>query len=216
MTAKLGMLRALVQGVVCSVSLAALVVSFLPGTVLVAETAASTMPCEVPAEFENRFVVVNGDVEVTIASERAEYKAGETITIFILYRNIGTETLRIERPSTPMHGFSVLPEDCKSAHQPECDAMLRFQIPFIVFPAFDLMVLASGECKSWSYPWNGRDRNGAQLLGRFTVLGGIWERPPVMFLNDYSVPEGGAPLGIEIGEVGVDQATWGKVRALFR
>ena len=176
-------------------------------------------PCEVPAHLQHRFVVMSGAVEVTIASERPRFEAGETIPLYIQYRNTGQDTVRVLRPNTPMNGFSVLPDTCKSSDQPGCDAALFFQHPTIVQPTTDLMVLASGECRSWELPWNGRTNGTAgdrQLLGRFTVLGGIWERPLEMFLYHYSLPEGGAPLVIEIGPVAVEATAWGRVRSLFR
>jgi len=175
-----------------------------------------TAPCEVPPQFENRFVILDGDVEVTIASERAEYKAGDTITIYIFYTNMSADTLRIERPESPMHGFSVLPDTCKSSRQAGCDLALLHQIPFIVSPVLDWMVLAPGDCDSWTYPWNGRDRNGEQLLGRFTILGGVWDHGPGLFLHDYILPGGGAPLGVAVGAMPVEMVPWGRVRALYR
>ena len=181
-------------------------------------TVASATPCDVPPTLENRKTVVDGDVEVTIASERATYEAGDTITIYIVYKNMGADTLRFERNNSPMHGFSVLPETCTSSRQAGCDALLLFQFPRIVHPTTDAMELPPGECHSWSYAWNGRtnDVDDHQLLGQFTVLGGVWAEPVVLYLHDYSLPGGGAPLGIEIGATTVQPATWGRVRTLFR
>lgn len=191
----------------------------LHGAILAAP---GTAVCELPDHLRNQSVVMAGDVEVTIASESAFYSAGEMITLYLLYRNTGQDTVRIERPNSPMHGFSVLPDSCKSSAQPGCDAAVFFQQPAIVQPMFDQMVLAPGACDSWDLTWNGRSGGvpnhpeDQQLLGRFTVLGGVWERPLVMFLHHYSLPAGGAPLGIEIGPMAVEEATWGRVRRLFR
>lgn len=197
--------------------LAALVMfslSTLPVVLLPAVSVAQS--CPPPAGFTNTTTVQEGDLKVTLATDRYDYLVNQAVNIYLALENAGSTSLTIPNVSliTPLESFLILPADCTDYETPAgCSQATLFAYPGIVSFFGQAVTLPPGACRTYTQQWHGTPRlGGTTAPGFYSVIGGLHTA-----LGQFHAPTGGARLMIRINpDIGVPAmpASWSGVKAL--
>ena len=174
-------------------------------------------PCEIPAQYTHRAILVDGPTEVTIAAGKFHYLAGETVPLFLLIKNVGSTTLTIERANSPMDGFMCLPLECPALEVPGCDDEILWYTPQVLSPSTDTISLQPGECEARATEWN-RISNfgphtGDPVAGIVNLLGGLLDHVPA---RAFFLPRGGLGLQLTLEPLATIPTTWSQAKHLYR
>jgi len=170
--------------------------------------------CELPAEFSNFAVVTEGDLEVTLATDRLTYTPGDIVSFYLIVHNLGTSVFSINWGIDPQDGIFVMPDTCTAVDQGDCFDNNVFYHPQVVYFYSPGTTLDPGECRIWEREWD----TGTQSPddGTYNVLGGMIEPCFCPTIGAFHVPTSGVLLQLTIGgTVPADETTWGGIKALY-
>jgi hypothetical protein len=169
--------------------------------------------CPVPPSYTHSTSVVDGDLRITLATDRATYFVRDPVAMFLLFENTGGSTVTIPNPSsiTPLYDFDIVPESCDVPGPPDC--LELFHDPTIVHFFGAPIDVAPGECLSYAASWDGVPSSGTARAGSFVVRAGMTSGAGRLFL-----PPGGIRLPFAIQDVLVPArpTTWGRLKSIYR
>jgi hypothetical protein len=156
-----------------------------------------------------------GGLQFTLATEAYQYAVGDPVNITMIVENTGSVTATIPNPSliSPLEAIWVVADTCATFYVDDCPSVSPFFWPQGLLYFGVSIVLAPGECRTYTQIWNGVPwQGGTTQPGLYAVLGGM-SRGSTLFM-----PEGGVRLPIRIGEEGVptDRRSWGAIKASYR
>ncbi len=170
--------------------------------------------CELPTGFANSAVVNEGDLNVTFATDKVVYAAGETVQFYFIVENVGASTFSINWNIDPQDAIFVMPLSCTSLNQTCYDNAVFIHPPIVYFYSAGT-TLAPGECRIWARAWDTAVIPAA--AGTYNVLGGMFEPTFDPAIGIFHVPSAGILLNLTIeGTVPVEGGTWGKIKAIYR
>ncbi len=177
--------------------------------------ASGAQPCPLPPQYTNSASVMVGDLRFILATETYLYAVGDPVSIIMTVENTGSGSVTIPNPSmiSPLQALWVVADTCATFYVDDCPSVSPFYWPQSHYYFGVSIVLAPGECRTYTQTWNGVPwQGGTAQPGFYAVLGGM-SRGSTLFM-----PQGGVRLPIQIGEQGVptDQRTWGAIKSLYR
>ena len=114
-------------------------------------SAVAAQDCEIPSRYINRAnVLVSDTLLVSIATDRNVYSPLDTVQIYFQIENLGEHEFIFEAMCYPWTSAFILPADCDSLGQPDCEALPMEPVPFICpDPPAPPLRIEPGECYNW-------------------------------------------------------------------
>lgn len=180
-------------------------------------SAVAAQDCEIPPSYVNRATVLVSDtVLVSIATDESVYLPLDTVRVYFQIENVGEHEFIFEAPCYPWTTAFILPGDCDSLGQPNCDALPMPPVPGLC-PAMPLRI-EPGECYNWEKSLDMSCCGYTPPNGEYGVWGGLL----IQCHSGVSpcgivFPTGGIRVMMEIdSSLALRQASWGRVKSLYR
>jgi len=179
------------------------------------------LACDPPETFTHTATGVEGSALVKAATDLPVYSLGQEVRFFLSVENQGAGTVQFTSGASPMQAFVVLPDSCPSLDHEDCAWHIVFLDPEIVYFNGDAVILAPGECRTWTSLWDGRVFNYDTMEfelpspGRYHVFIGLFRYVGGLQPIDFIVPEDGVILDIVlggVGGVGSHATSWGSIK----
>jgi hypothetical protein len=184
--------------------------------ILVSSTAFAQDPCDIPDTYTNQVTVVENDLRVGFATDKASYIPSEVVQFYLVVENVGSQTFSINWGIDPQDGVFVLPTSCTALAYPGCfvDEAVYYQ-PTVIYYYSAGTTLEPGECRIWTHVWDPAVY-GAHPAGTYNVLGGMYEAMPLSPPGAFRVPTGGVLLSLTIeSAIPTKNRTWGEIKVLY-
>ena len=194
------------------------------GAILAGVFLASTVePCEVPAQYTHSTTFVENDLVITLATDKANYFAGDPVDFYLGVLNTGPDTISVISGWSPMNIFTVMSDTCLSLMWDCIDASLYFYPETVYFFGEGIRILP-GECESRVAHWDGIfwDIDGGNFIprlpdpGEYTVLAGFYQPVAGEPALNFAIPDDGIMLPISISlPTPVKEITWSRIKARY-
>lgn len=180
-------------------------------------SAVAAQDCEIPPSYINRAsVLVSDTLLVSIATDRNVYSPLDTVQIHFQIENVGEHEFVFEAMCYPWTSALILPGDCDSLGQPDCEA-LPMEPGSGFCPAMPLRI-EPGECYNWEKSLDMGCCGYTPPNGEYGVWGGLFT-PCFLGVSPCGIvfPPGGIRVTMEIdSSLRMSQMSWGRVKALYK
>jgi hypothetical protein len=180
-------------------------------------SAAAAQDCDIPPSYVNRATVLVSDtLLVSIATDKNVYSPLDTVRVYFQIVNVGEHEFIFETICYPSTSAFILPADCDSLGQPDCEALpMELEVAFCPAPPLGV---GPGECYN-------RERSLELSCCGYTPPNGgygVWSGLFVPCFSGVSpcgivFPSGGIRVTMEIdSSVPLRQWSWGRIKTLYR
>ena len=172
--------------------------------------------CDLTPGFDNLVTLVEGDFEITFATNGTVFPEEGAVQMELIIRNIGSGPAEVNWPVTPPEGFFVTPLDCTAVK--DCLEDVYYHYPPALMYVPGSFSLEAGECRKYTTTWDLMAHPVA--IGSYRIWGGImaWTTDVAVDpLGEWILPAAGASLTVEVDSaVGTAVPSLNGFKALYR